>query len=320
MPLDYQILLGSVQARLGRWDAARQELEKAIQHSPQRADGYLNLGFFYLETGNAPHARELLEKASRLMARGTKLLYTIRSRKNCDGLKPPESAESRDIQRGAFYSQLAEQLHSMKQRGAALEVFRLALEADPESASAHAGAGRVCWEMDSLPESRSLLERGLRLHPEFSQLHFVNGLVQQSLGASEEAIASYRKAIQLQGPNASALSWIQLGTAQAAGGKIAEAESSIRQGLSLDPGLAQGHYELGKVCFQQGRFECAEQSLEEAIQLDPRQVGAYYQLGLTCLRTGKREKGKRLLETFHRKKELYASDVAPMEPLASPSP
>ncbi|MEW5980004.1 MAG: tetratricopeptide repeat protein [Acidobacteriota bacterium] len=317
-PLDYQILLGSVHARLGQWQKAREELELAVHLYPQRADGYLNLGLFCLEREEHSRAMELLEKASRMMTKGTKLLYTIRSRKNCEGLRLPDAARGRQAEREKFYTQLAEMLHSMQQKGSALAVFLLALEVDPTSAKAHAGIGRVCWEMDSLPQSRAFLERGRELHPQSPDLLFTTGLVDQSLGDSVEAIRAYERAIQSLGPDAGAEHWIQLGTAQADSGKFQEAGISFRKGLSLDPAFAQGHYELGKLCFREKHFECAEEALETATRLDPKLLGAYYQFGMTCLRLGKTEKGKELLEAFHRKKELYGPDQTALGSMGPP--
>jgi tetratricopeptide (TPR) repeat protein len=94
--------------------------------------------------------------------------------------------------------------------------------------------------------------------------------------------------------------------------------TSFLKGLSLDPSLAQGHFELGKLYFQQAANDRAEQALEKAIQLDSRLLGAYYQYGLVCMRNGKAERGKTFLNTFHQKKELYAPEVSAVAPHTGP--
>ncbi len=93
-PLEYCNLLGAVNARLGRWDEAQRKLELAIRLAPNRADGYLNLGLFYLERGDHERAMALLEKGSGMMRPGTKILYTMRTRQNCRDLKPPQMERS----------------------------------------------------------------------------------------------------------------------------------------------------------------------------------------------------------------------------------
>jgi tetratricopeptide (TPR) repeat protein len=124
--------------------------------------------------------------------------------------------------------------------------------------------------------------------------------------------------MELRGSRTSPLDWIQLGTAQQASGNSRDAETSFLKGLSLDPSLAQGHFELGKLYFQQAAYDRAEQALEKAIQLDSRLLGAYYQHSLVCLRNGKAERGKTFLNTFHQKKELYAPEVSAVEPHTGP--
>jgi tetratricopeptide (TPR) repeat protein len=307
-PLDYQILLGSVRARMEKWDTAQPILESTIEKEPNRADGYLNLGLFLLERGEHDRAIQLFVTAARLANRGTKLLYTIQSRKNCAGLQPPQRGPAENFSRAELLSDLAQELHRRQQSGSAVEVYMLALRSDPGSARANAGLGKVCWELDSVSEARRFVETGLSFHPNFAPLHFNLGLIQQSMGGAHDAILSYRKALELEGEKANPLYWIQLGTAQQAAGQIDEAERSYRKGLELQPQLAEGHYELGKLYFYLKDLVHAEEEFQNAIELDPALLRAYYQLGLVCSRNGKVDRGRELLNTFHRKKELYGAD------------
>src|SRR5262249_32274332 len=125
-PLDYLILRGSVHARLGRWEQARQELEGVVKGAPDRADGYLNLGLLCLERGETQRAMELLEKGSGMMVKGTKLLYYIKAPEACEGLVPPQSSKGEDRMRGDFYSRLAAKLYTREQPGSSLQLYRLA--------------------------------------------------------------------------------------------------------------------------------------------------------------------------------------------------
>lgn len=304
-------MLGCVQARLGKWEDARSVMEDVIRRFPGRAEGYLNLGLFCLERGETSRAAALFDTASRLESKGSKLLYVVRSRKDCRGLQPPQPALAKTSGSSELYSQLAEQLYRGQQSSAALEVFLLALEANPRSERAYAGVGRICSEVDSVAEGRAFLEKGIELFPQSAALHFNIGLVFQALGQPAQAVQQFEKALELRGVQASPLDWIQLGTAQQASGNSADAERSFLKGLSLDPSMARGHFELGKLYLQQASYPAAEAALEKATQLDPRLLGAYYQYGLVCLRNAKPEKGKALLNAFHRKKELYAPAPAP---------
>jgi tetratricopeptide (TPR) repeat protein len=125
--LEHHMLKGSALARLGDWDKARHELEQAVASADDRADGYFNLGLFWMERGDRQKAWELLEKGSRLMTSGTKVLYTFGTRQNCDGLVPPRATEPRNKQRAEFFSGLAETFHKTHHWISALELFQAAL-------------------------------------------------------------------------------------------------------------------------------------------------------------------------------------------------
>ena len=173
---EYSLLLGSIRARLEKWDEARKEFDSVLKRFPQRADGYLNYGLFCLDRGESKRAMDLFDQASRLETRGNKLLYAVRSRKDCEGLRPPEGTLQTDSHRSELYSQLAEQLYAGRQSVSALEVFRLALQADGRSERAYAGIGRICSETDSVREAQAFLERGLTSAFRISQPAFQSGI------------------------------------------------------------------------------------------------------------------------------------------------
>jgi tetratricopeptide (TPR) repeat protein len=304
--LEYLVLRGSVLARLEKWGEAEQNLEKALQLYPNQAGAYLNLGLYYLERGQKEKATVLIEKGARLMSKGTKLIYTIRSMEKCEGLVPPHEFKVQDTARGEFYSQFGRALHESEQNGSSLAVYLLALENDSHNEHSYAEIGKLCWEFDSYPVAESYLQKGLELQPDSWELHFNLGLIYQSLSQAEKAVQSYTKAIALEEPRVPSIHWVQLGTAQLSAPKLgeAEAERSFRRALEIDPNSAQAHYQLGKLYLQQREFGKAEQYLEKAISFDPSLFRAYYQYGMACLRNGKAEKGKEMIETFNRKRVL----------------
>ncbi len=303
-PLDYRLLLGSVYSRLGRREEARRELEKAVAQAPGRAGPYLNMGLFFLEQKDFERAMEMLDKGTRLMAKGTKLIYRIPPRVNCEGLAPPQAINKSDSARGEVYSSLARALDAKEELGSALELFLLTLAVDNRSEPAYAGIGKACWELGGFKVAQLFLQKGLELYPREPELHFNLGLVHEWSDQTEEAIKGYQNALEIAGAKAPPLYWVQLGRAEMGGGRLEEAEDSFRKGLARDANFGVAHYELGKLYFRRKEYARAEQSFEKALQLDPTLIGAYYEYGLACLRDGKPEKGKMLLETFDRKQAL----------------
>lgn len=303
---EYRILKGSALARLGKWEEARSELSQAVASADSRADGYLNLALFWLERGDRQQAWQLLEKGSRLMTPGTKVLYRLGTRQNCEGLRPPQPAEATNRERAELYANLAETFHKTHHWVSALELFLLALEEDPGLPVPYGAIGLICQELGSPEVSEAFLRQGLSLHPNAADLHFYLGTILYATGRHAEAISSYQKALELDGPKPPARHWLFLGIAQAASGNDypAEARDSFLRAREADPQLALAHYELGKWYLKNQKLDLAEESLQRAIELDPNLVGAYYQYGLACTRNGKTAKGQELMAIFQRKRAL----------------
>lgn len=304
--LEHHILKGSALARLGDWDKARRELEQAVASAEDRADGYFNLGLFWMERGDRQKAWELLKKGARTMTSGTKVLYTFGTRQNCDGLVPPKAAEPRNKHRAEFFSQLAETFHKTHHWISALELFQAALEDDFRIQTAYGGIGLICQELGSPEVGASFLQRGIELHPNEPNLRFYFGTVLSSLGRHEEALSNFIKALELDGPNPPARHWLFLGMAQVSGKRETQkvAKVAFQRAIELDPQLALAHYELGKWHLKEQDFELAEKSLRRAIELDPHLLAAYYQYGIACIRNGNTQRGEEFLAAFQKKKAL----------------
>ncbi|MEW5976494.1 MAG: tetratricopeptide repeat protein [Acidobacteriota bacterium] len=311
--LEYHILRGSALARLERWSEAQDQLERAVASSPDRADGYLNLGLFFMERGDRQKGWEMLEKGSRRMVPGSKILYSLSTRQNCDGLIPPAVGKVKNAEKAVFYTNLAESFHKMHHWVSALEIFLLALDEDPELPEPYGGIGLICQELGSPEVGRAFLQQGIDLHPGAADLHFYLGTIYYALGRHAEAIASYQQALRLDGPSPPARHWLFLGIAQSGEGKESQeqAKSSFLRAREIDPQLALAHYELGKWYLKNGQPALAESSLERALELDPQLLGAYYQAALACLRNGKKDKGRALMEAFQKKRALRGQAARP---------
>ena len=297
------LLRGSVLARLGQPEDARQALEGAIAMVPARADGYLNLVLFLLEHGWRQEALGVFQRAAAMDARGAKVLYTVRSRTNCRGLTPPSAAPEGDPDLARQLIGFADTLLGGRQWGSALEVYLTALSVDPLPARPYGGIGLVCQELGTVEVGMAYVLRGLELHPANPELHYYRGSLQEYVGQPQEAIESYRAALDLAG-KAPPRYWLRLGLAQLAAGLVEEAEISFQTALAAEPSFAEAHYRLGRLRLRNRQFAEAERLCERATQLDPSLTEAFYSWGLACIRNGKREKGRAILEAYRRKLAL----------------
>lgn len=309
-PVEYQYLQGSVQARLGDYDRAQEELERSIRIAPERAGGYLNLGLFYLERGERDKAMELIEQGTKRTMSGAKIFYTIASRTNCHGLSPPDAVGQGDAERAQLYIDLADRLLVGRQWGSALEVYLTALHIHPTAARPYGGIGLICQELGSAEVGLKYLKKGAALHPSEPDLHFYLGSIYDYLSRPDEAITSYEQALRLGGEDKNqARYWLRLGLAQITSGQTSKAEEAFRRALEGDPGSAEAHYQLGKLRLNHRQFPEAEQLLATAVALDPFLSEAYYSWGLACIRNGEPEKGRDILEGYQKRQALRRAQV-----------
>jgi tetratricopeptide (TPR) repeat protein len=303
-PAEYHILLGSVYARLGRWEDSERELKKAIAIAPDRPDGYLNLGLLALERGDEARAMALFDRGIEGMRPGTKIFYTLRSRTNCRDLSLPPDTARADTRRGEVYSRFARALQDMQHWQSALEVYLLALRLDPSRAEAYGGTGLLCQELGTPEVGKAFLQKGLEYHGKSAELHYYLGSVCAAMGEWENALGSYRQAIRLSEPTVPARYRVRLGIAELALLNEDDAEASFQQAIATDPGYATAYVELGKLYLRRKNFAGAERHLERAIELDPLTAEAYYSCGLAYIRNGKERRGRELLEVYRQRKAL----------------
>jgi tetratricopeptide (TPR) repeat protein len=100
----------------------------------------------------------------------------------------------------------------------------------------------------------------------------------------EEAIACYRKAIEIDPHRAEA--HCNLGLALDRQGKLDQASECFRTALQINPHLAEAHGGLGIALDKQGKRDEAITCLRRAIQIDPRLANAHGALGQALMRQG----------------------------------
>ena len=110
---------------------------------------------------------------------------------------------------------------------------------------------------------------------------FQAGLTLNSEGRYRDAAEAFKRSISLEPGNA--LSWLNLGTAQALFGDYVRAIDSLKRSVRLDPKQALAYSNLGEVCFRADRYEEAIAAYTELLSLWPSNANALYKLGLAHL-------------------------------------
>jgi predicted O-linked N-acetylglucosamine transferase (SPINDLY family)/predicted SAM-dependent methyltransferase len=99
-------------------------------------------------------------------------------------------------------------------------------------------------------------------------LQYLLGCALEDIGRGGEALAAYRKALELDPGHAKAAN--NLGCLQELFGQLDEAAQSYARALQADPKLANALYNRANVERQRGRLKAAEADLRQAVALEPR--------------------------------------------------
>jgi serine/threonine-protein kinase len=139
-------------------------------------------------------------------------------------------------------------------------------------------------------EAEGYYRVALALRPGTDAAHNNLGLALQHQDKVAEAIAEYRKAIELM-PDLdprSARPHTNLGNALRHQGKMAEAIAEYHKAIELDPKLVQPHSILGVIlCDVKGDYDGAIAEFRKAIELDPKDARAHANLGVALSNQGK---------------------------------
>ncbi|MBK8231768.1 MAG: tetratricopeptide repeat protein [Candidatus Eisenbacteria bacterium] len=147
-------------------------------------------------------------------------------------------------------------------------------------------------KQSEMKTAAELFRRAMELDPENAQIHQLLAKKLYRAGRPAEAIASLRRAIELDPQSADAR--VELGYYLGSQGATAEAEKVLREAIALAPENERAHSELGKLFDQTGRRQEAIRSLEHALQINPRSTEGLVQLGFIHYQAGERARAVQL--------------------------
>ena len=137
-----------------------------------------------------------------------------------------------------------------------------------------------------------------------AEAHYNLGLNLLRQGKAEEAVGSFRKAVEL---HEDATFLIGLGTALATKGDLVAAEKEFRAALKLSSDLADAHAGIAAVAERQNKYDQAEDSIRAAIQIAPNEGMHFLNLAVVLEKLGRSDEAITALETAIAKR----SDLAP---------
>ena len=125
--------------------------------------------------------------------------------------------------------------------------------------------------------------KAVQLFPGYFEALYHQGIVHTNLGQLEKAMQAFQKAIVVSGGRY-ARAVFGIGYVHYLQGNAAEAETTVRRGLEIDPNAADGYVILGMTLLRLNRPDEAEKSAREALVRDPNMANAYLVLADSCAR------------------------------------
>ena len=162
---------------------------------------------------------------------------------------------------------------------------RRALQHAPDHAEAHRLLAAALWGQGKLERAQSAAERALSLAPDDADVHSTLAGIQHRLRWEDEAQTHYQRALALAPQVAAfhvRYAWFLLSkrvSDLARAKTLQAAQREAETALALDPRSAAAHLAHAEALRQQRRLRQAETSIREALSISPEDARAHEMLG-----------------------------------------
>jgi len=289
---------------LGNWNEGIRYFSVARSLHPNPDGGLLNnLGHDLTYAGRVDEALTVLREAVRLMpehpAVHTNLGRALKEKGEWDeAIAEFREAIRLDPKWEFAHASLGQVLREKGLLEESIEAYREAVQLRPDLWDTHYGlAYTLHQEGSKLDEAMTHYRETIRLKPDYAFAHVNLGHLLQEKGSLEEAIAEFRKAVELFeaseertfGNQDLVMAHISLGVAFKENGQLDESMAEYEVALHLGPdekGASFAHNNLGNTLISKGEFDEAIAECREAIRYWPENVKAHNNLGLALAKKG----------------------------------
>ena len=275
-PVDVYYHLAVCHARLGKPDAALQNLDIVLDEEPSHLPALHLKAYLRFAEGRYGEALKLATESLE---------------------KQPNGGETRKIS-GLARFMLGDKVGAERD-------LRNAVQSLPKDFDAHYYLGRLYFEQSKLALALELFEMAITLDPGSVKAHNHRGQTLEGLTRYDDASSAYRDAIEIEGSGGERSEWpyYNLGSLLLAEGHASKAVELLGMALERNPSSIQTKTRLGTALSAASRLEEAEAHLRSAVKAEPRNADAHYQLGRLLMKLGNSHEGRRHLALFERLRE-----------------
>ncbi len=164
-------------------------------------------------------------------------------------------------------------------------LYERTIAENPDCWMAHNNLGNALANRGRIDEAMAQYRKVLEIKPDHAEAHYNLGNALAKGGRFDEAMAQYRKALEIKPDHAEAHN--NLGTAFVRLGRFDEAMAQYRKALEIKPNYAEAHYNLGTAFAGLGRFDEAVAQYRKALEIKPDYAEAHNNLGSAFVRLGR---------------------------------
>jgi predicted O-linked N-acetylglucosamine transferase (SPINDLY family) len=230
--------------------------EKLINHKPDYAEAYANLGNAFRELNMHEKALDTYNTAILLNPNLAEVLL------NCGNI-----------------------MLDLKKYPEALENYNKAIKIKKDFASAYSNRGIALRKLNRLDDALISYNEAIKFKPDYADAYFNRGIALNELNKLNEAVASYDKAIEINPDYAQAYS--NRGNTLQDLNRLYDALASFDRAIEISPDLSQAYSNRGNVLQDLNRLDAALASYDQAIEINPNYAEAYSNRG-SALRDLKR--------------------------------
>src|SRR5436309_3468471 len=238
---------------MGRHQEARAASKRAIQLNPPLARAQTNLS---LERYNAERRSQQL-----------------RARESPE----PQVVEGNEL---AHYN-LGLAFRQKGYYNEALRAYRMALERGEDRRLTLQAMAEVHLLKRDFGAALELYETLIREVPDSPKLWNERGVVLHQAGRTDDALASYRQAVEVDPKYA--LAWNNLGVLVTHAGDTEEAIEALRTALQLRAGFSAARLNLALLLYQLRRFQLSLEAYRQVLSTEPRSAAAWNGIGLVLV-------------------------------------
>ena len=155
--------------------------------------------------------------------------------------------------------------------------WRAVLANDADSWGAHNNLGGFLVEQGQSDEALAHFRRAVELQPEFAKAQYNLGAALREKGQVDEAIVHLRRAVEIEPHYVDAHNILARALGQK--GDWDGAMEHLERSLAIDPDQAEARNNLANVLWQKGRLRQAAAEYEKALALHPDYAAAHFNLG-----------------------------------------